>query len=125
MLQIKWTVSLLSPPLFHSCHAYSHRHSLDLMAERERRRRAARVSHQLQSERAWEQFICVCERGGGGRLSPLSEAPPPFQRGCCCNVCARCGTFLMFVEILPSEAHRKTLWQVSPNACGWSPEAFG
>ena len=39
---------------------------------------------------------------------------------------ARCGTFLMFMEILPGEeAHRKPLWQVFPNACEWSPEAFG
>ena len=39
---------------------------------------------------------------------------------------ARCGTFLIFLEILPGgEAHRKPLWRVFPNAWGWSPHAFG
>ena len=39
---------------------------------------------------------------------------------------AQCGTFLMILQILPTEeAHCKPLWQVFPNACGWSPEAFG
>ena len=52
--------------------------------------------------------------------------PCPPLGGCCCTVRARCGTFLMFLEILPSEeAHCKPLWWVFPNACGWSPEAFG
>ena len=33
-------------------------------------------------------------------------------RGCCRSVHARCGTFLMFLEILPGEeAHCKPLWR--------------
>ena len=32
-------------------------------------------------------------------------------------MCTRCGTFLMFVEILPGEeVHCKPLWRVFPNA---------
>ena len=39
---------------------------------------------------------------------------------------ARCGTFLMFLETSPGEeAHRKPRWRMFPNACEWSPEAFG
>ena len=39
---------------------------------------------------------------------------------------AQSGTFLMSVEILPSEeARRKPVWQVFSNACGRSQEAFG
>ena len=39
---------------------------------------------------------------------------------------ARCGPFPVFPGILPGgEAHNKPLWRVFPNACGWSPKAFG
>ena len=42
------------------------------------------------------------------------------------TVHARCGPFPVFPGILPSgEAHNKPLWRVFPNACGWSPKAFG
>ena len=46
--------------------------------------------------------------------------------GCCRTVRARCGPFPVFLGILPGgEAHNKPLWRVFPNACGWSPKAFG
>ena len=42
------------------------------------------------------------------------------------TVRARCGPCPVFPGILPSgEAHNKPLWRVFPNACGWSPKAFG
>ena len=40
------------------------------------------------------------------------------------GVVVRCGRMLL--ETVPSEeAHGKPLWRALPNACGWSPEAFG
>ena len=64
-------------------------------------------------------------RPGAFQSTALANPRPLFSRGCCRTVRARCGTFLMFLEILPGEAaHRKPLWQVFPNACGRSPEAF-
>ena len=73
-----------------------------------------------------------------GRRCPSIRAPTnivrgpgsglgcPPQRGCCRTVRARCGPFPVFPGILPGgEAHHKPLWRVFPNACGWSPKAFG
>ena len=60
-------------------------------------------------------WVLLSPRGGGGGQQRHVE-----------GVVARCGTFLMFLQILPGEeAHRKPLWRVFLNACGWSPEAFG
>ena len=68
-------------------------------------------------------IVQQCSRGDHPKFLLVSKAPD------CSNwegVVTRCGTFLMFPEILPGEeAHCKPLWWVFPNACGWSPEAFG
>ena len=59
-------------------------------------------------------------------FSRVLSAGAVHTGGCCCTVRTRCGTVLMFLEILLSkETHRKPLWRVSPDACGWSPEAIG
>ena len=77
---------------------------------------------------------CPSGYGDGARLAhPTGSTFPPRA----CHIAAACdgvggwgvapaygaragvGTFLMFPE------HCKPLWRVFPNACGWSPEAFG
>ena len=68
-----------------------------------------------------------CAWGGRGTPNPCARtktyAKPSGGSG---GVVARCGTVLIFLGIVPGEeAHRKPLWRVFPNACGWSPEAFG
>ena len=47
---------------------------------------------------------------------PCVQAP---LWGCCRTVCARCGTFCMFLETFAREEASKLLWQVLLEACGW------
>ena len=72
-------------------------------------------------------LLClVCPHGGAGKHTTARWVRWEVRLGVLSAPGAGCGTFRMFLEIAPGEeAHRKPLRRVFPNACGWSPEAFG
>ena len=67
------------------------------------------------------------QSGANTRLASKSvQGDLGLPRGCCCMVRAQCGTFMMFLVMLPGEEpHCKPLWEVFPNADGWYTHAFG